>query len=1094
MTGSEPRVVTKAEALQLREKAWSARLASVSLAAEVRVNPDYAAQMRDILGAYYRKYTNSNDTHRRERFLRMFPAVHVLATTNAAIEMYDGGLWPKLASSLRVCNTPVFQKEWGQAFLDNLTKLGLPTFANADDDAGTKYLGRILMHSGVPTKCLGDYYRVITEQRAKNPAIDAETFVSWAAERAQAGRLYNVDMPVNRFLRFGGEFAVDVTERVFELLDTIAVGGEGRDVPLPDRFRLAALEMNQSGELKKVRSHNVRETKLYPHLVLDPYGRGPMLRLPSTTDIPDGRTTWIVTLDGDPQRIEAESGWPGSAQSPQTNVPIPRPIRTASAALEGHEHLAANVIIVDDNDPFLAFDEDGVGLASGITLPNRPVWLLVPGDSNDLVFDGEPAVLTQTALPPGWTQWSLTLVDLTNVHSVRWNGRQHSVRNFSTARIDVGEPLVGVSTRDSSPVYTKLPDIILPDNVGPDTYWEVSIFDGKGQLLQRTAADKPLWSECEHPLLGSYTIRVRGPWGRGTSRSVFIAEGLRVQATPAWRRLTPSGLEPATVSISVPPGMTADERLTLGPYDEGCDMRVRTDGATAFVKVSPPHMSIAYQSTETTTKPSLRAVTLFTEDVTADPGILILTVGADAEPVITVFADSQPVQTLSSTGRQGVYRFNLAQIVDTLAVHKYLLLTLGEEGQLPVASIRPKQLFSGVELSAEGLIFTDCADIPGLVALVYAARAPWRQPAVLPITGGLSVLPEELHEAGPLLVTVRVEDPWAPAPIPAWPTFGRNRFVDSPGWVRSADSEETALSAYLAQAGEMPEDIHDFTRLWSVRATLSDLDLGSHRISVRQEIETVLCRNPQASLMALADSSVPTEKIPELIIRTGLAWADLPAGLSTTVPTWTMRGALPAALLSAADQEWSQEEIDAASEVCGDVVEDIIQGRDPYASLGRFDEGANSYANKPTRREEIVSLLGLVPKGLLGGDTRIMASMEVIRQRQNSRLEAVIKKARHVSIWTQNLLISIAPPEIVTAFQARKSPVCDAEWYALPAISLGLAITARYAARGNEAATEFVTHLRWVLEDLVAVVPQLVTIDLILAELLVAGAESRRKK
>lgn len=617
------RLLTPTQALELRDKAWSKRLASVSLAAEYQVKSDHAAQMLGVLGAVYRKY--AYDSYRRERSLRMYPAVQVLATTNAATEKYDArGFWPKLAEMLQIPNSQLFQQEWGQAFLDNLLKLGLPTFRNADTDAGTRYLGRILLHCGVPTKCLDDYYRIVTEQRAKNPGVDAESFVAWAAVRAEADRLYNVDMPVNRFLRFGGEFAVDVTDRIFELLDIISAGGDGSDVPLPERFRLKAREMNQAGLIEEVRSGGSRGTKIHPHLMLDPFGRGPILQLPPVGDSPDGRATWVVTLDGNPQRVRTEALWPGSTErAPAATVPIPRPIRVASAALEGREHLTANVSVVDDNDPFLAFGEDGVCLPSGIALPGSVVWLLVPGHSSGLMFEGRAKIIAETALPPGWSQWSLTLVDLTAVRSVRFgsDGRQHSVRNVSAARIEVGQPVLGVRTSGGSPVFTRLPEVLLPDGLGSDVGWEVSILDGKGALEGRTIfrsgqAAEALWSDLRRPLLGTFTVRVRGPWGRGASRTVFIAEGLAVQSTPSWRRLTADGLVPATVTITTPSGMEVDNPLVaLGAHQRDGHVAIGICGGTASLLLSPPHMSIAYQSAETTTKPSVRALTLYTEDV-----------------------------------------------------------------------------------------------------------------------------------------------------------------------------------------------------------------------------------------------------------------------------------------------------------------------------------------------------------------------------------------------------------------------------------------------------------------------------------------------
>lgn len=1096
------RVLTPTEALELREKSWSNKLASVSLAAEHQVRPEHAAQMLDVLGGRYRMY--AHDSYGRERALRMYPAVHVLATTNAAIEHYDGrGFWPKLAGLLQIPNSHVFQQDWGQAFIDNLTALKLPTFRHADSDAGSRFLGRILLHCGVPTKCLDDYYRIVIEQRSKDPNMDAENFVSWASNRAAMNRLYNVDMPVNRFLRFGGEFAVDVTDRVFELLDIVSAGGDGSDVLLPERFRLKALELNQAGMIAHVRARGFRGTKLYPHLAVDPYGRGPLLQLPPVGDTPDGRTSWVVTLDGNPQRVPTEVLWTGSTEpTPATTVPIPRPIRIASAAIEGREALTANVSVVDDNDPFLVFGEDGVCLPSGIPLPNSQVWLLVPGPASSLIFEGNAKVIANAALPPGWSKWSLTLVDLAEARSVRFEteGKQHPVHNFNAARIEVGLPLTGVKTTGGAPVFARLPEVKLPDNFSSETEWDVSVLDGKGALILRRSfrAGDPadgFWSEIRRPLLGTFTIRVRGPWGRGAARSVFIAEGLSVQSSPVWRRLTPEGLVPATLTISAPPGLDVEHTsVVLGSHQRDHYATVSAVSGTSSLQLSPPHMSVAYQTADTTTKPSVRSLTLYTEDVATDAGTLILDVGADAEPKLSVFTGSQHIQTLTpGVGRQGVYRFNLAQLVDTLAHHKQVSICLGDEGQLPLASIRPKQLFSKVDIESDKLLFHDCTDIPGLVALAYVTKAPWRKPIALPISNGFATLPEELQNVGPLCISARVEDPWAPEPVPDWPEKGTSCLVHALGWLLSNDSEEEEVSAFLAGEGELPENITDFTRLWSVHATLPGIGLGERIISVRDQIEIAMFRQAQPALNALAESSIPTKAIPNLVVRSGLAWANLKDAHDEVPPVWTTRGALPAALLSAADAEWSQEEIDAATEACGDVVTKILDGTDPFTTQGRFDTGADIFAANPTQRDALVDLMGLVPQGLLGGDTRVIAAMELIPLRKDQRLEWLFKHARSVSSAIGNLLSEIAHPEVLAAFQARKHPSREDGWRAAPAISLGLAITARYAARGNEAALNQIEHQRRGWANLADVVPQLVTIDLILAELLVAGAEARKE-
>src|SRR6201999_733690 len=106
---------------------------------------------------------------------------------------------------------------------DNLRTLGLPTFEK-DNDAGTRYVGRILLHCGMPTYCLADFFRILAWKRSVAPGLTPEDFVSWAAAKAADSGFQSLDMPVQRFVRFGEEFAVDVAERCFELLDAVAAG------------------------------------------------------------------------------------------------------------------------------------------------------------------------------------------------------------------------------------------------------------------------------------------------------------------------------------------------------------------------------------------------------------------------------------------------------------------------------------------------------------------------------------------------------------------------------------------------------------------------------------------------------------------------------------------------------------------------------------------------------------------------------------------------------------------------------------------------------------------------------------------------------
>lgn len=1095
--GEEKRdvVVTPYEALRRRENAWSQRLKAVSLAAEYPVNSDHAAQILEVIGDYYRKHRNK--IHEREALLRRFPAVHVIATTYAASEKYEAGtFWPYLATMIGIDNSQNFQNEWGRAFLDNLNTLGLPTFANQEEEAGTKYVGRILLHSGVPTSSIEDLYRIIIERRRKQTSINAESFVSWAAKRAEDKRLTQVDKPVARFLRFGGIFAVDVTDRIFELLDMVDAGQSVDEIMLPDRFKSKALEMKHSG-ITLSRGERGDQQSFRPSIVLDPYGLGPLLEMPATDGSREGALNWVVTLDGSPQRFSTSTQtdeWVSS--SSVTSVPIPKPIRVASVFLEGHEELRMNVTIVDDSNPLLAFDEDGRLLPSSLPLPSQPVWLLVPGSNSTLVFDGEAKLVTESALPSGWAHWSLSLYDLSNARSVKYqeDGKLHPVKTLSTARIETEPPLANVRTLGGAPVFSKLPKLHLPEGANPESKWEVSIFDSNEELLSRNLIepDTPeslIWGAIPKPVFGTFTIKVRGPWGRGTSRTLFIAEGLNTTSSPKWRHMTNEGLVPAKVSLDGPADYELNrDPIELNPIRRDRKIRVGTKGRWATLRVEPPHMSVSYQTREISKKPSIRKLTIFTELETHDYGTLILNIAPDASPELTVFSGNEIVQTLSPhIGRNGIHRFELSRLSDTIATYKYLSICLGEDGQVTIATIRPRKLFSSVERADGELWFEECADLPGLAAACYLTRAPWRAPTVIPIENGRAQIPQQLSNAGPMRVSVFVQDPWAPEPLTHWPKRQEATFVDGDGFYESDDPDETSLSSYLAGLSEFPTISADASKIWSVLDTLSGLNLEDRFNQVRADAEDFLSAHPHEAFASLAESTVNSNDIPSRIVQSGLAWSTIKEIPTDGMQLWTNRSAVGNAFFAASIPDWSSGAFESALEVCGEEIVHLREGVDRHSKAGRFDSAAEAFAANPASRKAFVNQIGLIPQGILSPDSRVLAAMALIESLDSDRLHWLMSHARSVAELIEQILEKIGSKQTLQAFIDRKNPINNSDWRALPSISIGFALIARYAARGNPTARDYVLKIRRAWIDLAKAAPQLVTIDLTIAEFLVAA-------
>lgn len=1094
--------MTPRELLDFREQSWGSWLSRVSLVAEAHgtIKQKNRQQALEVLGRIYRQAAPRD--HRR--ILRRWPAVHVVTTTGVATDHFASNtFWPHLRDSVGVrAEDQGFQPTWGTAFLENLRVLGLPTFEDSDD-AGTRYVGRILMHSGMPTSCLDDYFELVSRRRAGIAGLSPEAFVAWASAQAARGALYAVDKPVARFLQYGGEFAVDVTGRVFDLLDVVSGGGDGADVALPGRFAAAAQELHRRGRVARAARGSSSPTNAaeQPRVVLDPFGFGLVLRLPSVTSVTDRATTWVVDADDTRQRVQARAMLAGLDAAPPTDVPVHRPVRMLSAALADREDLTTTLSVVDEADPLLAFDENGELRSAAVPLPGRPVWFLFPGAPDDLEVTGTRHVLTESPLPPGWAGWCLLLLDLENVKSVSLagTGSRRTVRGYASARVRIGDPVSGVHTALGRPAHAELPTVVLPDELSAAD-WEVILLGADGSAVARwRRADggdpDDLWDQVARPVVGSFTLQVRGPWGRGTSRTFDVVEGLRATFTPGWRRFDTGGLQPAGAVLQAMSGVTLSrDAVELAPTDRDAAVRAGAHGGRLSLVVGPPHMTVAYLATGSSTAPSIRPLQLAQEDVVDDPGTLVLDVGRAAEPRLHYLGHGGLRQVVEpGVGRNGVYQFNLARLTDTLRTYPQGVLALDPDGVLVVGQVRPRRLFSRVLPVDDGLELTDCVDVEGLTAFVYATTAPWLSPEPVPVVAGRAELPTNLRRAGPLVVMVRIEDPWVPLDVPEWPSPGDCVLVGCDGHVVSEDAELTALSAFLADDGPAPAVVTDFSAVWTARGLAGELGIGSRAAEVTAALDRILRARPREALLSVTESRAPGELVPSFIIRSGLAWANLVAAHDDEPPVWTVRNVVPATLLSAADGEWTPEEVEAAVAVCGAEVISLLGGEDPAPSAGLLDAGARLFDESPEKRDAMLRQMGLVPKGLLSNDARVMAVIEYVQDRRADRLGTIVKNAHQLFVEGQRFLEYVRSPVATASVRARTPRDTDGGWRVVPAISLTYAFAARLAAHGHSgAATWLKGNHKATWATLAEVAPELVTVDLVLAELLVSSTTTTR--
>lgn len=1107
--------------LQRNENLWSDGLKSVSLVAEFDVDSATAAKALRYLGIKYSGLSGEPNYLERRKLLRSFPAVLLVSTVNLIAEKYDnGGIWPQLADALGTSNSQTLHNEWGEAFLQSLRNLNLPTFDGVDN-LKQQYVSRMTLHSGIPTRTMNDYFRIMSDHLTKDPDATAEEFISWALVKIRSGTLYNVDVPVKQFIEFGKEFGIDLTDRCFELILRLGErDGMPDDIALPPRFMKEAIRLIRDGQIRGVSGRSSTNRSVRPRFALDPSTYLPSLHLPSVDALENNETiVWSVAFgDTEPLQVSAPTLWPGEP-SPERLVSLPKPVRQATVDINDFSYSTKTIDFIDGANPMIFFDETGAMLSRGVDLPSGNIWVLVPEKVTELESDVNLRVLTSVQMPAGWEGWSLSLIDLGGATFLRHtrSGAKRLVREFESARILMDSPLSFVKTLRGAPVYTSRPNIVLPR----DAEWQVTLISSSGTELDkvRTAEGESidsLWDSEPVNVMGEYTIKIRGPLGRGSTRTLYLAEGLREISSHSFRKMRAWGLENASVRLISPSNARTEEVLRF----EGDVVEQPITISSQRFMVSIPYAHISYDEQSSSTHP----ITVFTEDVIENPGSILFYNDETSPALFEVLSSGVTVQQEDNINYiNGAYKFNLAKISETLDRNPYVTIVFGDE-RIKLATVRPKSLFESARLSPDRtqVIFSECTNVRGLKAVFYSVSAPWMKPQITQVGDSQCKLPEDLIDSGELLVFLRVTDEWSAGDekLPDWPSNEKIVLIENTGWYTGGNEEESALAQFLSGNSEsLPGYINDIGLLWVVYARTVKLyetrylNRADSR-SIVAKINAALVKQVHDALIAIARSPLENRVIPQVLISSGMVWSNINTKQDLVLSEWSVRNSLPMALLSGADHRWSEDELATAIITLGESAYGVFAGDDIDAYAGRFGPEVEILDADPMRQRQIFDSLNLVPEGLLHADSRVKASLAVFSSRHDDRIRWMADNAGYIVANTRATLNRIAPNEVVRQFEKRLHDTTNDGWRGLPAASLGLALMARYASRDNKQAKLFfeiekqnesiplgeLTRWKYLNEqrngwaDFAKLAPNIVTIDIILAELVIAGAEKRREQ
>lgn len=1083
------------------ERDWAPRMSGVSLVTELNVPRDEVNALLDAFGTLM--------NHRRSLLLggvKSVPACVAVALTASAVEAYEsGGFWPGFFGRLECYGGAEAQTAWGGAFLYAVDHFDLPPFKSDD----RRYIGPIVAHAGIPNYCLSDYFLAL-DMAIRRVGSDADTIASWAVPRVDTA-LANIDRPVRTFLARGDEFSVDFIDRSIDLLLRLNRDEDPSQAQLPERVVVAARQhlegLAKRGRLPRSMSDDLVEARA--KLSLDPLEGELTLTLPAIPRVDEDLVWNIASSDTVDVVVPAKQMGGRHIGVREATFAIRRPSRSLTITAHGVDRVQ-EIDLVDPDDPILFFNDAGEPISAHLPLPGTQVWALYAPPSTGLDPGLEACVLQIAPAPLGWTGWSLALLDLKGVSAISLGDTKpsHPIRN--DWRVSLETHATASHVRSSGlPIHSVRPTVHIPDGV--DAVWRLTVVDIATHATVtardvRSSADVHDTTDpflgLPSPVVGTFAVSMRGPLGKGISRTIAIAEGLVVECSTSLRLFTRDGLSAAEMDLSGADLNVAHPVLGFTAQDVEKSTTIASGGFELELLATPPAMAIALALSGTPGPWEHTALRCASEDIASTELILRLPRSA-ATSLRVVSDDGRTLYTLEETtatskagdGHQA--QFKLRAIADVVATAGSCTIELGDERRIRLLRIAPRVLAHGALETQAGVQLVDFAG-GSVSARVWSLFEPLITPVDLRVPAdGHLVFPSELAECGAVAIALTPIDPWTPSAPPINP----RRFEDHYIWRTVPDFGRDSTLA-LAGAASTPIAL-SFDEAWALLGVRAHAPRHMYKHDVVDVLTSELRRRPTEAIASLGASPHSGAESVALLVASGLIWTNVESrdeveslnlsdeDLATAIAASPLAGALLATRYLSGDDspEKFTESWAAAVENLGDAFREILTGKpDPHASDGRLAD--TRFLDRKDREEytQLVAQLNVVPRAALDADTRFAGALEIFGQRRRTSVTKASGDAWTLANAVVGKLEKLGATPLAGAISARtvdrhaELPVAS-----LGTVSLAFAVLARLASRGLTEAITAIPTLRPHLETLSRYAPRLLISDIILAEALVCA-------
>jgi hypothetical protein len=296
----------------------------------------------------------------------------------------------------------------------------------------------------------------------------------------------------------------------------------------------------------------------------------------------------------------------------------------------------------------------------------------------------------------------------------------------------------------------------------------------------------------------------------------------------------------------------------------------------------------------------------------------------------------------------------------------------------------------------------------------------------------------------------------------------------------SEDENEDMVSRALA-GGPFPRRLDYFVPLW--QALAADMNGPFVLQQWEREIRRTVGASRGEALADFADAELRFEDQIRILVASGLAadFHDVEPDFAAYL--WPVAPA--AAVLKGGLRKrkcWN-----AARQACGGDFDALFKNpaEDRRGHVARFDQNTDILAQSD---DEALARLGIgldPPMPLLSVQARRAAALQLASVHRDPRLAAA--RAQGAELVPQ--ILRTIGGYLARHLQKRKHPYPTEGWHYLAWLSTGLALLARSGARGDRQAASLLEQHHAVWTSLAQCAPRIVTIDLVVAELLLTGME-----